>query len=191
MVSDDLYNLPRDFLEHKLHHHCMFFNHSCDPNCGLNSLDSALLIAIRDIEVSRSCFVVFLLTFVNKINIEQIDEEVTLDYQFWDIEIDYLNGTICKCGSKKCRGIIHFDYYRNVDWQNKFYKYCSGHIRKKIDELRTKWYSSSCFLKYYKNNENDTRRLGLTALENIRKKQAFSLINISSLFIFYLFFLSK
>lgn len=34
MIDDDKYDWPRDWMEQKLHENCMFFNHSCDPNCG-------------------------------------------------------------------------------------------------------------------------------------------------------------
>jgi hypothetical protein len=51
MIDDDIFDWPRDYKELKLNEDCMFFNHSCDPNCGFNSLDSGLVIAIKDIEV--------------------------------------------------------------------------------------------------------------------------------------------
>ena len=81
----------------------MFFNHSCDPTCGFAAIDSALVVAIRDIEVG---------------------EELTYDYQFMDTEPSFYDGINCRCGTKKCRGVLRFDQYRNVDWQKKYYKYC-------------------------------------------------------------------
>jgi len=86
----------------------MFFNHSCDPTCGFAALDSALVVAIRDIEVG---------------------EELTYDYQFMDTEPSFYDGINCKCGTKKCRGVLRFDQYRNVDWQKKYYKYCGNEAR--------------------------------------------------------------
>lgn len=149
MVDDDLYDWPRGYLEQKLTENCMFFNHSCDPNCGFQALDSSLVVAIRDIAVG---------------------EELTYDYQFMDTESSFYDGIHCRCGSFKCRGVLRFDQYRNVDWQNAYYKYSGAYVKRKIDELKTKWYSSRCYLKYYypSGHAND-RQLGLTALQKIRK----------------------
>jgi hypothetical protein len=87
-----------------------------------------------------------------------------------DTEASHYTGIQCKCGSAKCRGVLKFDHYRNVDWQKKYYKYSGAYVKRKIDELNTKWYSSSCFLKYYKNDDNQTRCLGLTTLQKIGKE---------------------
>ena len=66
-----------------------------------------LVVAIRDIEVG---------------------EELTYDYQFMDTEPSFYDGINCKCGTKKCRGVLRFDQYRNVDWQKKYNKYCGNII---------------------------------------------------------------
>jgi hypothetical protein len=78
-----------------------------------------------------------------------------------DTEPSFYTGLDCKCGSKKCRGKLKFDAYRNIDWIAEKYNYAGYFVRKRIDELHTKWFSSSCYLKPY----GDV--LGLTALENI------------------------
>lgn len=149
MVDDDLYDWPRNFIEQTLSENCMFFNHSCDPNCGFQALDSSLVVAIRDIEPG---------------------EELTYDYQCMDTEASFYDGLECKCGSFKCRGVLRFDLYRNVDWQNAFYKYSGAYVKRKIDELKTKWYSSSCYLKYYSvDGSQSQKELGLTVLKKIRK----------------------
>ena len=147
MIDDDIFDFPRNYKEQILTEDCMFFNHSCAPNCGFQSLDSALVVAIRDIEAG---------------------EELTYDYQFMDTEASHYTGIECKCGSFKCCGVLKFDRYRNVDWQNAYYKYSGAYVQKKIDELKTKWHSSRCFLKYYIENDQP-RQLGLTALEKIAK----------------------
>jgi len=147
MVDDDTYDWPRDWLVQKLHEDCMFFNHSCDPNCGFQALDSSLVVAIRDIEIG---------------------EELCYDYQCMDTEASFYDGLNCACGSFKCRGVLRFDLYRNVDWQNAYYKYSGAYVKRKIDELKTKWYSSRCYLKYYENVKGE-RSLGLTTLRKIRK----------------------
>lgn len=149
MVDDDTYDWPRDWLDEKLHENCMFFNHSCDPNCGFQAEDSSLVVAIRDIEAG---------------------EELCYDYQCMDTEASFYDGLKCLCGSFKCRGTLRFDVYRNVDWQNAFYKYSGCYVKRKIDELKTKWYSSRCYLKYYSDKStNGDRSLGLTTLRQIRK----------------------
>ena len=130
MVDDDTYDWPRDWIDEKLHENCMFFNHSCDPNCGFQAEDSSLVVAIRDIEPG---------------------EELCYDYQCMDTEASFYDGLKCLCGTFKCRGVLRFDQYRNVDWQNAFYKYSGAYVKRKIDELKTKWYSSRCYLKYYEN----------------------------------------
>lgn len=57
-------------------------NHSCEPNAGLRKRST--LFAMRDIKVGEE------LTY---------DYSTTIDEAFW-----------CKCGSKKCRGII-YDFF--------------------------------------------------------------------------------
>lgn len=65
-------------------------------------------------------------------------------------------------------GTLRFDQYRNIDWQNAYYKYSGLFVKRKIDELKTKWFSSRCYLKYYGDSE-ETRVLALTSLRQIRK----------------------
>ena len=88
MLSDDLFDWPKGYLEQKLSEDCMFFNHSCDPNCAfaecLSSYSSlGHVIALRDIKSG---------------------EELTYDYQCMDAEGSHYTGIDCKCGSIKCRG---------------------------------------------------------------------------------------
>jgi len=131
MVDDDMFDWPRTYnTTQTVGEPCMYFNHSCEPNCGFSSPDSSLVVAIRDIEVG---------------------EELTYDYQCMDTEATFYDGLDCACGSKKCRGKLVFDQYRNVDWQKQFYKYSGAYVQRKIDELQTKWYSANCFVKRAKN----------------------------------------
>ncbi len=85
--------------------------------------------------------------------------------KFMDTEPSFYGGINCRCGSNACRGVLSFGYYRNVDWQNKYYKYCGVYVKKRIDELRTKWFSGQCYLKHY------DQELGLTSLNAIGKGQ--------------------
>jgi SET domain-containing protein len=152
MVDDDTFDWPRDYVEQNLPEDCMLFNHSCDPNCGFQALDSSLVVAIRNIEPG---------------------EELTYDYQCMDTEPSFYDGLDCRCGSFKCRGKLRFDMYRNVDWQNAFYKYSGEFVKRKIDELKTKWFSSSCYLKRYKVMSDSSGSgdviLGLSTLKKIGK----------------------
>lgn len=161
MMDDDLFNIPYDYENNKLTDDCMFVNHSCDPNCGfLNNTIMSELYAIRDIEPG---------------------EEITFDYQCMDTENSFYSGMICKCGSANCRLVLNFDYYRNIDWQMANYKYSNYNVRKKIDELKTKWHTSKCFVKHY-HDENvnhydcylsnlDLNHFGLTSLREIEKDE--------------------
>ncbi len=56
--------------------------------------------------------------------------------------------------------------YRNTDWIAENYEYSSCLVKKRIDELTTKWFSSSCYLKMY-NREN----IRLTAMNSINKDE--------------------
>lgn len=118
------------------------------------ALDESLVVAIRDIEEG---------------------EELTYDYQFMDTEASFYDGINCRCGSYRCRGVLKFDLYRNVDWQTTYYKYAGCYVQRKIDELKTKWYSSRCYLKRYSSNPNEKAStdcaLGLTSLYKIRKNE--------------------
>jgi hypothetical protein len=142
MYDDDRYDLPKNWnTNQKLECECVFFNHSCEPNCAF--LDERY-VAIKDI---------------------QQGDELTHDYQTVETEAG-LHSILCRCGSRSCCGLLKFDCYRNVDWQKKNYKNCKQLVKKRIDELRTKWFSSRCFLKFYEEN-----KLGLTSLLAIKKNE--------------------
>lgn len=128
MTDDDTYAWPCGWKEQKLTEQCMFINHSCDPNCGFRDGKPSVVIAIRDIEPG---------------------EELVYDYQCMDSEAGFMDGVQCACGSKKCRGKLRFDLYRNVDWQMRLYKYSTYYIKRKIDELKTKWYSDNLYIKIF------------------------------------------
>jgi SET domain-containing protein len=82
MVDDDLYNFPKFYKEKILVDNCAYINHSCEPNCGFDSGEPHLMIALKEI---------------NK------DEELTYDYQMTDTEASFFDIN-CKCGSQGCRG---------------------------------------------------------------------------------------
>ena len=104
MIEDDLFTWPRGYMEQKTVCQCLFLNHSCEPNLGHGNNDTNKKIAIRDIEPG---------------------EELTIHYTYFDTENSLDTGIFCKCGSKTCVGLLKYDEYRNIDWQQKFYSYTS------------------------------------------------------------------
>lgn len=82
------------------------FNHSCEPNIGFSS--STVFIAMRDIEPG---------------------EELVFDYAFCETAYD---GFDCRCGTKACRKRISPDDWQRKDIQEKYLKYFSPYLRKKI-----------------------------------------------------------
>lgn len=88
-----------------------------------------------------------------------------------DTEASYYRGLQCKCGSLLCRGALEFSDYRHVDWQNRMLKYSGSYIKSKVEELKTKWYSSECCLRRFFPNPSDrkTFQLKLTTLKKVPK----------------------
>jgi SET domain-containing protein len=146
MPDDDAFDFPSNYKERELTENCMYFNHCCDSNCGFATDDCGLVVAKRDIDIG---------------------EELTYDYQYMDVEPSFYNGLHCKCGSHKCRGVLTFSHYRNIDWITENYKYAGELVKKRIDELKTKYFSSSCYIKKY----NNKTELGLTAFKKIAKNE--------------------
>ena len=154
MIDDDLFKCPvADYKEKNLMDICILLNHSCNGNCGFDVNDSDVFLAKCDIDVG---------------------EELTFDYQLIDTEASLHEGDKCKCGFTKCRGILHFNHYRNKEWIQQNYKYCTDHVRKRIDELSTKWFSPNCYLKRYKED------VGLTAFKRIMKNELIATYSTSS-----------
>ncbi|XP_065680280.1 uncharacterized protein LOC105843597 [Hydra vulgaris] len=141
MVDHDTYVLPKNWEELKLECICTLFNHSCQPNSALVENDH--FVALRDIAAG---------------------EELTYDYQTLETEASLDVGLNCKCGSDNCRGVLLYDLYRNDKWQSMFYDYCSPYVKDQIDNLKTRWFSSECYVKRL-----DGSQLGLVATKAIAK----------------------
>ena len=141
MVDYDTYLIPRKWKAKKLDCICGLVNHSCEPNCAL--IEKNHFISLRNISAG---------------------EELTYDYQTLDTEGSFDFGLNCKCGSNKCYGILLFNLYRKDEWLSKYYEYCSTHVKDHINNLKTKWFSSDCYVKRY-----DSSQKGLTALKSIAK----------------------
>jgi hypothetical protein len=90
-----------------------YFNHSCNPNCGVNG--QILLVAIKDINPG---------------------EEMTFDYVMTDDDPeDYLR---CNCGTKNCRKIIKGSDWKIPGLQRKYKGFFAWHIQQKIDKQKKK-----------------------------------------------------
>ncbi|OHA47285.1 MAG: hypothetical protein A2541_01870 [Candidatus Taylorbacteria bacterium RIFOXYD2_FULL_36_9] len=92
-----------------------YFNHSCDPNAGING--QIFLVAMRDIK---------------------IDEQITFDYAM------VLNKAAkvkeykikCLCESKNCRKIITNQDWKKPFLQKKYKGFFSYHLQEKINNLK-------------------------------------------------------
>ncbi len=105
-VDEDLYEVP--ILEDEP---ADYFNHSCDPNCGLSSPLS--LVAIRDIAVG---------------------EEACFDYAMSDSS-DY-DEFECHCGSGSCRKTVTGQDWKLPELQKKYHGFFSPYLQRRIDRLQ-------------------------------------------------------
>jgi uncharacterized protein len=87
------------------------FNHSCEPNAGLNG--QIAVVAMRDIELG---------------------EEVTFDYATCDSS-DY-DEFICACGAVNCRGQVTGDDWKMPELWEKYDGYFSPYLAHKIEVLK-------------------------------------------------------
>ena len=55
----------------------------------------------------------------------------------------------CICNSPQCLGRLTFDYYRDADFVAKFFDYMTPYLKQKVHDMKTRWYSRSCFVKRY------------------------------------------
>lgn len=90
-----------------------FFNHSCDPNAGING--HLLMVAMRDIRAG---------------------EEITYDYCMTDADYEY--SFICSCGGRNCRGKVTTNDWKSPVLQKKYKNYFSWYIQDKIRKREAK-----------------------------------------------------
>jgi hypothetical protein len=88
----------------------MFLNHSCAPNVGVRG--EITFVAMRDI--ARG-------------------EELTLDYAMIDNNCERMT---CRCGAKRCRGIITGQDWRRPELQRKYGRYFSIYLQERIRKLK-------------------------------------------------------
>lgn len=87
----------------------LYNNHSCDANVGIYG--QTILVAMRDIQVGEEC---------------------TLDYgtiTSYPFEMD------CDCGSKKCRGKVTGEDWKNLEMQKQYDGYFTYYLQEKIKNL--------------------------------------------------------
>jgi uncharacterized protein len=87
----------------------LYTNHSCDPNIGVRG--QIVFVAMRDIEPG---------------------EELTHD---WAMTDDDDNRMACKCGSKRCRGVVTGKDWMKKDLQRLYRGYMSLYLTEKIRRL--------------------------------------------------------
>lgn len=88
----------------------LFINHSCNPNCGLQGINTG--IATRDIVAG---------------------EEITFDYAMLDNEPYSFN---CSCGSANCRKIITGFDWKKPEIQAMYAGYFVDYLQDKIDKRK-------------------------------------------------------
>lgn len=85
-----------------------FFNHSCDPNCGMRG--QIALVALRDIAPG---------------------EELTFDYAMAETHDQEF---ACRCGSSLCRGTIRGTDYLLPNLRERYHGYFSGWLEKRLND---------------------------------------------------------
>ncbi len=84
----------------------IWLNHSCDPNVGIRG--QSTFVAMRKIRAG---------------------EELTYD---WAMEENGKSVTRCKCGTRRCRGVLTGQDWRRAVLQRKYLGYFSAYLAEKI-----------------------------------------------------------
>jgi hypothetical protein len=115
MRETDLYDVPKYLDTLEVPEEAAHYNHSCDPNSYYDCTVHGMR-AVRDIA---------------------IEEELTVHYGTYATDdcvifpFEY-----CQCRSSNCAGNLKFDFYRDPEWQKKYYDQCSQYIKDRIDAQR-------------------------------------------------------
>lgn len=89
-----------------------FFNHSCNPNAGLQG--QIMLLAMRDIAAGdQVCF----------------DYATVLDAPGYRFD--------CQCGSPECRGVVTGEDWKLRELQRRYRGWFSWHLERKIARVRS------------------------------------------------------
>lgn len=97
-----------------------------------------------------------------------------------ETEPSFYYGMKCLCRSERCKKILRFDSYRDIDWQHDNYRYCNGYVKSRIDDLKTRWFSKRCYLRRDKSiitEEYKAGKLVLSTLETVRKDELVAKFN--------------
>lgn len=132
MIDDDLYGLPVTYAEEKNNDECAYFNHSCTPNVGYTDECGSIgdkLVACCDINTG---------------------DELLCHYGFLETEASLIYGLECKCNASNCKGRLTFDYYRDPVFVEQYYPFMTLYLKKKVDDMKHRWYSSQCYVKRFK-----------------------------------------
>ena len=89
-----------------------FFNHSCEPNCGI--LGSILLVTLRPVEAG---------------------EELSFDYAMCDAD-DY-DEFACECGVATCRHKVTGNDWMLPELQDRYRGFFSTYLERRIGHLRS------------------------------------------------------
>jgi hypothetical protein len=84
-------------------------NHSCDPNTGF--LDALTLVATRNVDR---------------------DEEITVDYAYWEGDQTWVLKRQCDCKSGNCRRTISGKDWQDLTIASRLVKHASPFIRRRI-----------------------------------------------------------
>jgi len=135
MIDDDLYALPNTYREQRNNDECALFNHSCKPNVGLSEAYSNgygdSVVAFRDIDVG---------------------EELTYHYGLLETEASLIYGLECCCDvqpPESCCKRMTFDFYRDATFVREFYQFMSPYLKRKVNDMRERWYTSKCYVKRF------------------------------------------
>ena len=89
----------------------IFINHSCEPNVGFSG--QVTYVAMRDIEAG---------------------EELVHDYAMCFTSMDHFSDLHCNCRDINCRKKLASDDWKSSKLQQKYGKYFSSYILKKIEQ---------------------------------------------------------
>jgi len=87
-----------------------FFNHSCEPNCGLLIRNGVAMLEVHPLRPIEA------------------GEELTIDYETFEDRIEHMNGP-CLCGAATCRGRVQG--YSNLppDRREALWAYIAEHLQ--------------------------------------------------------------
>ncbi len=105
-IEDEFYLSPRS--RDEVHDMSVFINHSCEPNVGFRG--QVVYVAMRDIAAG---------------------EELCHDYAMERSDHYRLD---CHCGSSLCRGQVTGDDWKLPDLRQRYNKYFSIYLQRKIEE---------------------------------------------------------